>query len=67
MNASNTSIMVTSPEEDQNMETKRQLRYILNLSKRDNKVEIMKQPNLKAAHIYCKINQLSGQVSGPLL
>lgn len=67
MDASNTSIMVTSPEEDQNMETKRQLRYILNLSKRDNKVEIMKQPNLKAAHIYCKINQLSGQVSGPLL
>jgi len=38
MDASNTSIMVTSPEEDQNMETKRQLRYILNLSKRDNKV-----------------------------
>ena len=67
MDASNTSIVVASPEEVENMETKRQLRYILNLSKRDNKVEIMKQSNLKAAHIYCKINQLSGQVSGPLL
>ena len=27
----------------------------------------MKQYNLKAVHIYCKINNLSGQISGPLI
>ena len=64
MDASITSIMAASPEE---VETKRQLWYILNLSKRSHTVEIMKVRDLKAAHMYCKINQLSGQVSGPLI
>ena len=27
----------------------------------------MKETNIKRAHIYCKINQLSGQVAGPLI
>ena len=27
----------------------------------------MKETDIKRAHIYCKINQLSGQVSGPLI
>ena len=44
------------------------LRNILNLSKCNHKKEIIKQSsNLKDAHIYCKINQLSGQISGPLI
>lgn len=52
---------------DLEMETKIKLKYILSLSKRDHKLEIMKQPNIKYAHIYCKINQLPGQVAGPLI
>ena len=50
-----------------NAETKIKLKHILGLSKCDHKIEIMKEPDLKHAHIYCKINQLSGQVSGPLI
>jgi hypothetical protein len=44
------------------------LKNILNLSKCNHKKEIIKQSsNIKDAHIYCKINQLSGQISGPLI
>ena len=43
------------------------LHNVLQLSKRKHKTEILNQPDLKNAHIYCKINQLSGQVSGPLI
>ena len=43
------------------------LKHILETSKCNYKIEIMKQLNLKRAHIYCKIHQLSGQVSGPLI
>jgi len=43
------------------------LEKILQLSKRDHINEILNQPDLKHAHIYCKINQLSGQISGPLI
>lgn len=56
-----------------NQDIKLKLRHILELSKCDHKVEIMKQvdilnaPQIHLAHIYCKINQLSGQVSGPLI
>ena len=49
------------------MDTKDKLKYVLGLSKCNHKQEIMKQPDLKHAHMYCKINQLSGQVSGPLV
>lgn len=46
---------------------KDKLKYVLGLSKCNHKQEIMKQPDLKYAHMYCKINQLSGQVAGPLV
>ncbi len=40
-------------------ETKIKLKNILSLSKTNHKLQIMKQNNVKYAHIYCKINQLS--------
>lgn len=43
------------------------LKSILEKSKIKNKTEILKEINLKNAHIYCKINNLSGQESGPLI
>lgn len=43
------------------------LRQVLKLSRCNHKKEILKQANLKTAHIYCKINHLSGQISGPLI
>jgi hypothetical protein len=44
------------------------LKNILHLSKCNHKNEIIKQSsNIKDAHIYCKVNQLSGQISGPLI
>jgi hypothetical protein len=43
------------------------LRQVLKLSRCNHKKEILKQSNLKTAHIYCKINHLSGQISGPLI
>ena len=41
------------------LETKIKLKHILGLSKCNHKIEILKEPNIKHAHIYCKINQLS--------
>jgi hypothetical protein len=46
---------------------KSKLRYILETAKYNHKKEIINQPNIKYAHIYCKINRLSGQKSGPLV
>lgn len=44
------------------------LKNILLLSRCNHKKEIIKQSsNIKDAHIYCKVNQLSGQISGPLI
>jgi hypothetical protein len=54
-------------EEQQSVEIKKKLKYILDISKCNHKIEILKEANIKRAHIYCKINQLSGQVSGPLI
>jgi hypothetical protein len=54
-------------EEEQRNEIKEKLKYILGISQCNHKIEIMKEDNIKCAHIYCKINQLSGQVSGPLI
>jgi hypothetical protein len=53
--------------DNDNDEIKIKLKYILEISKVNHNIEIMKQPNIKRAHIYCKIHQLSGQVSGPLI
>jgi hypothetical protein len=46
---------------------KSKLRYILEMAKCNHKKEIIHQPNIKYAHIYCKVNRLSGQISGPLV
>ena len=54
-------------EEEKSNEIKTKLKYILGISLCNHKIEIMKEYNIKRAHIYCKINQLSGQVSGPLI
>jgi UV DNA damage endonuclease len=43
------------------------LQSILKQSKIDHKNEILKEKSLKNAHIYCKINKLSGQMLGPLI
>jgi hypothetical protein len=43
------------------------LTYILDSSEINHKIEIMKEASLKDAHIYSKIHNLSGQVSGPLI
>ena len=59
--------METNPEQDN--DTRNKLRLLLD-SCRSNKVHtenILKCPTLKDAHIYCKINNLSGQFSGPVL
>lgn len=48
-------------------ETKILLKKILDLSKINHKNEILKYKTIKEAHIYCKINNLSGQISGPLI
>jgi hypothetical protein len=49
------------------IENKIKLKHILGLCKCDHKKEINKEPHLKDAHMYCKINQLPGQVSGLLI
>lgn len=43
------------------------LQKILKNSKTDHKKEILLLQNLKEAHIYCKINYFSGQLTGPLI
>lgn len=48
-------------------EIKMKLKHILRTSKCNHKIEIIKEVDIKRAHIYCKINQLSGQVTGPLI
>jgi hypothetical protein len=52
---------------DADAEMKIKLKHILALSKCVHKTEILQQPDLIHAHIYCKIHQLSGQLSGPLI
>ena len=43
------------------------LRKVLSNNTLDHFEEIMLCKSLKAAHIYCKINALSGQITGPLI
>jgi hypothetical protein len=54
-------------DKEQSFEIIEKLKYILQISQCNHKIEIMKEANIKRAHIYCKINQLSGQVAGPLI
>jgi len=51
----------------QKKERKEKLKLILENSNKNDFEEIMKEETLKDAHIYCKIENLSGQVSGPLI
>lgn len=44
-----------------------QLKELLDNASIVHKEEIMKCPSLKHAHIYCKLQKLSGQVTGPLI
>lgn len=44
-----------------------QLENILKIKKINHKEEILKETTLKNAHVYCKINNLSGQITGPLI
>ena len=46
---------------------RKKLKFILDSSKIKHKTEILKQETLKDAHIYCKMNNLTGQESGPLI
>ena len=43
------------------------LRALLDMSRIHHKVSIMSELTLKAAHVYCKLNRLSGQMTGPLI
>ena len=52
--------------QDSNL-TKAQLKSVLDRSKINHKIDILKQETVKDAHMYCKLHQLSGQVSGPLI
>jgi hypothetical protein len=51
------------------IETRIKLKRVLDrsYSTKIHRKTIMKLPSLKDAHIYCKINNLSGQISGPML
>ena len=46
---------------------KTQLTFILNQTNISHKNKILKEDSLKKAHIYCKINNLSGQITGNLI
>jgi hypothetical protein len=46
---------------------RQELSKILDKKTINHKTEILKKETLKDAHIYCKINNFSGQKSGPLL
>ena len=43
------------------------LRTMLDASRIQHKTSIMSELTLKAAHVYCKIHRLSGQMTGPLI
>jgi hypothetical protein len=47
-------------------DTLQKLKDILNETKINHKKEILKK-NIKEAFVYCKINKLSGQITGPLI
>ena len=46
---------------------KNKLQQILKFNRICHKKKILEQKNIKFAHVYCKINNLAGQVSGPLV
>lgn len=54
-------------DKNDNKTNKLLLKNILDKSKIVHKNEILNQTTIKDAHMYCKINNLSGQVAGPLI
>lgn len=52
---------------DEDEPVRKKLKLILDSSKVNHKEEILKRETLKDAHIYCKLNNLSGQEAGPLI
>lgn len=54
-------------EKEHEKELKIKLKHILEVSKINHSVEIIKQSSLKQAHAYCKLYNLSGQMMGPLI
>lgn len=59
--------IINTIEENDVNDKRLKLKQVLELSKLDHNKEIMKVGDLKSAHIYCKVNKLSGQISGPLI
>ena len=60
-------ISMSERDEYEHKRKKMKLKHILDSSKVNHKTEILNEDNLKEAHVYCKINNLSGQESGPLI
>ena len=62
-------VLISMNERDdyEHKRKKMKLKHILDSSKVNHKTEILNEDNLKEAHVYCKINNLSGQESGPLI
>ena len=57
----------TSSGNDETTQTVRALQRLLLDSSNNHVEEIEKRKSLKEAHVYCKVNALSGQLSGPLI
>lgn len=64
-----TAVTLDEKSEEDIKNTIVRLKKILNGSQSNeiHKIKIMNLPTLKEAHIYCKCNNLSGQVAGPAL
>ena len=45
----------------------KRLKELLNLTKMTHRNQIMNEPTLKSAHVYCVVNRVSAQQYGPLL
>lgn len=59
--------IITKIHIDEDEPVRKRLKLILDTSKVNHKEEILKRETLKDAHIYCKLNNLSGQEAGPLI
>ena len=46
---------------------RQRLKVLFDNTKVNHKTEILKEETLKYAHIYCKLNNLSGQSAGPAI
>ena len=60
-------VMISTTTHIAHASTSTALRALLDMSRIHHKTSIMSEPNLKAAHVYCKLHRLSGQMTGPLI